>query len=73
MEFLIWSEEHQAWWRANSCGYTTSIRQAGRYPEEEAKRIVFNANGGDLPRTFCEVAFAVPDEFDAWLERPTHR
>lgn len=38
--YLIWSFEHQAWWRPNSNGYTTDLAQAGRYSQEEAGRIV---------------------------------
>ncbi len=35
-DWLVYSNEHQAWWRANACGYTTDILQAGRYTKEEA-------------------------------------
>lgn len=34
--WLVWSNEHTAWWRANSAGYTTDIREAGRYTHAEA-------------------------------------
>lgn len=34
--YLIWSNEHRAWWRANSAGYTTSLTEAGRYTRPEA-------------------------------------
>lgn len=34
--YLIWSNEHRAWWRANAQGYTTSHERAGRYTREEA-------------------------------------
>jgi hypothetical protein len=29
--WLIWSCEHQIWWAAGECGYTTQIEHAGRY------------------------------------------
>jgi len=50
-EWLIWSIEHTGWWRPNQRGYTTSRESAGRYTEEEAKRIVKGANMGnrDIP------------------------
>lgn len=35
---LIWSGEHQAWWRAPANGYTTDILAAGVYPRDEARR-----------------------------------
>jgi hypothetical protein len=45
-EYLIWSEEHWAWWRPARRGYTTSMRQAGRYPKDEAEAICSSANFG---------------------------
>lgn len=52
-QYLIWSEEHGAWWNPNRAGYTTSLKRAGRYPKAEAERIARSANGGGR---FCEVA-----------------
>jgi len=43
-QYLVWSNEHRAWWRPNSNGYTGSIDQAGRYTRHEAVRIVDGAN-----------------------------
>lgn len=34
--WLVWSNEHQAWWRPGLLGYTTEIIAAGRYSLEEA-------------------------------------
>lgn len=42
--YLIWSNEHQAWWRAESRGYTTLLQQAGRYSFDEAITICNGAN-----------------------------
>jgi hypothetical protein len=44
IRYLIWSEEHQAWWRANATGYTRSIYQAGRFTQAQAHDIVKSAN-----------------------------
>ncbi len=42
--WLIWSNEHNAWWRPMRCGYTPSPSEAGRYQLEEAEQIVYEAN-----------------------------
>ncbi len=49
--FLIWSNEHRAWWRANSAGYTTFVRSAGRYTEQEAIDICRDARNGFDPES----------------------
>jgi hypothetical protein len=43
-EWLVWSNEHQAWWRPCRSGYTTLTHEAGWYSEREADEIVTNAN-----------------------------
>lgn len=43
-EWLIWSIEHNAWWRWNHAGYTPWKMGAGRYSYEEALEIVRKAN-----------------------------
>jgi hypothetical protein len=42
--WLVWSFQHDMWWRANSCGYTTEFLLAGVYTENEAKAIEAQAN-----------------------------
>lgn len=62
--YLIWSEEHGGWWRADRHGYTRSIRQAGRYSKITAEEIVKNANYGrdlDSQRPFNEIALPEPE------------
>jgi hypothetical protein len=44
--YLIWSNEHRAWWGPNRCGYFTSIDSAGRYLRDEAIKIASSARGG---------------------------
>lgn len=34
--YLIWSNEHRAWWRPDARGYTLDIERAGRYSRDEA-------------------------------------
>ena len=48
-EYLIWSNEHGAWWAPNGMGYTRVIEEAGRYSPGDAERIVGRATvGGTL-------------------------
>jgi len=35
-KYLIWSNEHAAWWRADHAGYSVGLKQAGNYSREEA-------------------------------------
>jgi hypothetical protein len=44
--WLVWSFEHNAWWAANSCGYTTGLLFAGLYTEAEAKEIEEGSSWG---------------------------
>jgi hypothetical protein len=44
MEFVIWSIEHNAWWRPDECGYCEKVTDAGRYSRARATAIVRQAN-----------------------------
>lgn len=35
-EYLIWSNEHRAWWRPKRAGYTARVDEAGIYKADEA-------------------------------------
>lgn len=39
MKYLIWSNEHSKWWRADGAGYTETLEEAGRYEEHTARKI----------------------------------
>lgn len=49
--YLIWSIEHNGWWRNNEQGYVQSKEKAGLYSFERAHEIVKKANEhcGDVP------------------------
>lgn len=64
--YLIWSEEHGAWWRPFANGYTHFITEAGRYTKSQADDILVEANKVIHPETgfladrkFNEIA--IPD------------
>ena len=61
--YLIWSNEHQAWWRPNSAGYTVHLLSAGRYSRQEAVAIARNARDGW--REWCPPSEFVISERDA--------
>lgn len=42
--FLIWSIEHNAWWRAGRWGYSQHLADAGFYTKAEAVEICRGAN-----------------------------
>lgn len=64
MRYLIWSNEHQAWWGPVRWGYTTEISKAGRYSREQAVEIVREARGGMRPgENFPEIAVREDDAF----------
>jgi hypothetical protein len=42
--WVVWSFEHNAWWRPHRWGYTADVHEAGRYTEFEAKVIELHAN-----------------------------
>jgi hypothetical protein len=43
-QFLIWSIEHDAWWKRGWLGYTRDVAEAGRYTEADADHIIARAN-----------------------------
>ncbi len=43
-QYVIWSIEHTAWWRAGEMGYTGALVEAGIYGHAAANRILANAN-----------------------------
>jgi hypothetical protein len=42
--YVIWSFEHDGWWRAHRMGYTSQFTEAGHYTKAEAHGIVREAN-----------------------------
>jgi hypothetical protein len=44
MRYLVWSIEHEAWWRYSRFGYTRLLSEAGRFSDAESAAIVADAN-----------------------------
>lgn len=44
MRYVIYSIEHQAWWKPAQHGYTKLLAEAGRYEHAEAVAILQDAN-----------------------------
>ena len=59
-DYLIWSHEHAAWWKAGGLGYTADIARSGVYSREEAIAIVRGATQ-DWTRPPNEIAVAIVD------------
>lgn len=65
MNYLIWSNEHRAFWGPVRCGYTTDHVKAGRYTREQATEIVREARGGMRKGdNFPEIAVREEDVFE---------
>lgn len=47
--YLVWSNEHSAWWGPRRSGYYLSLDYAGRYSRDEALKISAEARGGWKP------------------------
>jgi hypothetical protein len=49
--FLVWSNQHEAWWGPARRGYRLAIEEAGRFSRAEAEDIVArNTLGGRMIR-----------------------
>ena len=65
----IWSFEHDAWWRADHCGYTADKDIAGLYPRQEAEDICRRANyGGMLNEEIVEIGRNLKSEIRDLIE-----
>jgi hypothetical protein len=42
--WVVWSFEHDGWWRPGGWGYTPHLAEAGHYTEADARRIEHQAN-----------------------------
>lgn len=61
-KFLIYSREHNMWWRPDSMGYTCDPAQAGQYDEVTAQKICDDAR--EMPHDLgpCEFMIQLFDD-----------
>ena len=57
--WMIWSNEHRAWWKPGRSGYTMDYEEAGRYSLEEAVDICEEANAPYFERDNCAAPMEV--------------
>ena len=68
-DYVVWSNEHSAWWGANRSGYYTHLSAAGRYSRDEAIRICRGARGGrEFNQNPSEVPILLQDAEAFWTE-----
>lgn len=68
MAYLIWSNEHNAWWKYNGRGYTTDLGDAGLYEEDEAMEILTASATGAPPGQPKEILCEHPSGLTYYLE-----
>jgi hypothetical protein len=61
-KYLVWSNEHSAWWGRDRCGYTRIIANAGRYDRAEALSIAGTRDGGWHVRKGNPDEIAIPEQ-----------
>lgn len=59
-KYLVWSNEHRAWWGPDECGYTRIIERAGRYDRDKAF-IISSKRGGGWQREENPDEIAIPE------------
>lgn len=74
--YVIWSNEHRAWWGPNHAGYCSRVEAAGEYTREEALGICIGARGGrryndnptEVPVLYEDAVLFWPDDRPEWRE-----
>jgi len=72
-EYVIWSNEHRAWWGPSERGYYTRLSSAGRYSRDHALKICTRARGGreyndnpsEVPLLLADAEIFWPDQTEA--------
>ena len=74
--YVIWSNEHHAWWAPGRMGYVHRLSEAGRYSRDTALAIAMSALPGtaarmgtlpELPIRLADaIALTAPDAAEPW-------
>jgi hypothetical protein len=59
--WLVWSNEHNGWWRPGRAGYTEDMGQAGRFTFTEAQQIITDSARGGVQRNGLLAEYMLPD------------
>jgi hypothetical protein len=82
VDYVVWSNEHSAWWGPKHSGYYTHLGSAGRYSRDDAIRICrgarggreFNQNPSEVPILLADAeAFWTEEGLEAWRQREAER
>ncbi|MBN9459003.1 MAG: hypothetical protein J0I54_20415 [Bosea sp.] len=73
-DYVVWSNEHSAWWGPDEAGYRAKLEEAGRYDREQALAICAGARGGrqynenpsEVPVLFEDAARFWPNDAPEW-------
>mgnify|MGYP000882785802 CR=1 FL=1 len=65
--WLVWSNEHEAWWGPNHRGYFTDVASAGRYTLKEANDICVRAGTVNRTRHDPEIPAEVVVPSPEWI------
>lgn len=65
--WVLWSNDHGAFWRENACGYTQDVSKAGRFSREFAEAVV----ASDCKRSSSTLPRDVPAEVMLPAPKPT--
>lgn len=73
-EYVVWSNEHRAWWGPSHAGYRAKLADAGRYTRDDALAICHGARGGrehndnpsEVPLLLADAEAFWPDDRPEW-------
>lgn len=71
-DYLIWSNEHVAWWKAGGFGYTKRLHETRRYSRDEAIAICTKAMPGNAARSGFLHELPVRDADAAEMQHAYH-